>query len=197
MALAALSRKPDTGYGLGRLLRGDLSHIWSASLQQIYVELAKLAAGGLVSVEVDGGAKRGKSRKIYSLTTKGREALEAWLANAPTPPAVKDDLLVRLWALPLAPHDGLVHALTERRERCRSWLDELSCRLKQEDGRDIQPELGYRLTLDAATAALEAQIAWCDRSLDRIRGVGDTRESSPDRIPGRWGKRLAKPTPEN
>ena len=40
--LGLLTSEPNTGYGLGRLLRGEMNHLREASLQQIYTELSWL-----------------------------------------------------------------------------------------------------------------------------------------------------------
>ena len=49
--LVLLSKEPNSGYGVGRLLRNELGHLWDTRLQQIYGELAKLQSDGLVRAE--------------------------------------------------------------------------------------------------------------------------------------------------
>ena len=46
--LAALSQQSATGYELAQHFDGSLGHFWKASHQQIYRDLAKLEAQGLV-----------------------------------------------------------------------------------------------------------------------------------------------------
>ncbi len=95
--LAALSHRAQTGYELARAFDESLGHFWQASHQQIYRELAKLEAGGLLSCELVEQQSR-PDRKVYSLTTAGLSELKAWLAVPSKPAPNKDELLIRLYA---------------------------------------------------------------------------------------------------
>ena len=79
--LALLSREPNTGYGLGCLLHGQLNHVWDAWLQQIYSELARLEAQGLVESESIELPNR-PAKKVHSLTPAGSQALDEWLTQS-------------------------------------------------------------------------------------------------------------------
>ena len=93
--LSLLSKKRTTGYDIGRLLHSQLSHVWVAQLQQIYVELCELEAQGLVESESIQPPKRPR-QKIYSLTPSGSKALDQWLEKPPAPISFKNKLLVKL-----------------------------------------------------------------------------------------------------
>jgi len=97
--LALLSKEPNTGYGLGRLLRDDLHYLWDARLQQIYAELARLRAGGLLEVETIALPNR-PPKKVYSLTPEGEEGLDDWLLVPPAPHANKDETVTISFARP-------------------------------------------------------------------------------------------------
>ena len=165
--LALLSKEPNTGYGVGRLLRRGLSHVWEARLQQIYGELARLRAEGLVEVESIDLASR-LAKKVYSLTPAGREALDEWLAQRPASRNCKDDLLVRLYCLERIPTDVIVRHLEERRDEYVSEVRELRDRLAQAPRTD-PAQLGYLLTLEAALTRAEGELSWCARALVRLR----------------------------
>ncbi|HKH88198.1 MAG TPA: PadR family transcriptional regulator [Acidimicrobiales bacterium] len=73
--LGLLAGRPMSGYDLTREFDLTLAHVWSARHSQIYPELARLAADGLI--EQVGSGKRG--RKVYASTGAGRAEVVRWL----------------------------------------------------------------------------------------------------------------------
>jgi DNA-binding PadR family transcriptional regulator len=177
--LAVLSKQPNTGYGIGRLLRTDLRHVWQARLQQIYSELARSEADGLVRVQITHMVNR-PAKKVYTLTDTGALALDDWLTQPPSTDSSRDDLLVRLYCLPRVPAELLIRRLQERRDASEGRARELR-RTLEAASRD-PGALGYRLTLEAALAAADAQIGWCASAIETLRGqVEGAREESASR----------------
>ncbi|MEX1255138.1 MAG: PadR family transcriptional regulator [Dehalococcoidia bacterium] len=163
--LAVLSKQPNTGYGIGKLLRTELRHIWQARLQQIYSDLARSEAEGLVRAQVTHMPNR-PAKKVYSLTPAGTRALDDWLAQPPGVDSARDDLMVRLYCLPSAPLDLLVRRLEERRDHIEARAREL--RRALEEASSDPNTIGYLLTLEGALAGAEAQIAWCERAVSTL-----------------------------
>jgi DNA-binding PadR family transcriptional regulator len=64
-----------SGYDLTREFDLTLAHVWSARHSQIYPELARLAAQGLIE-QVDSGPR---GRKVYAATDAGRDEVLRWL----------------------------------------------------------------------------------------------------------------------
>lgn len=173
--LSLLSKEPDTGYGLGRTLHGQLNHLWDARLQQIYSELGKLETQGLVEAESIAVPNR-PAKKIYSLTSPGNNALDHWLAEPPTPAPSKNDFLVRLYCLERIPNDVIIRRLEDQRDTYEEKVREL--RHKLDEARQADPkELGHLLTLEAALAHAEMLASWCARALSRIQEAAQTRLS--------------------
>lgn len=182
--LALLSKEPNTGYGVGRLLRAELSHLWDARLQQIYGELAKLEARELLVAETVALPNR-PAKKIYSLTPRGHEALDEWLLQRPTPRAAKDDLIVRLYCLERLPADSLARRLDERLDEARQEEERLS-REATRFSRTDPAQLGRLLALEAALARAQAEAAWCGRAAAILReqavaGATQPAASRPER----------------
>src|SRR5271170_6395219 len=73
--LGLLCGRELSGYDLAREFDLSLANVWSASHSQIYPELARLAADGLI--EQVGSGPRG--RKVYAATPAGRGEVLAWL----------------------------------------------------------------------------------------------------------------------
>ena len=168
--LALLSKEPNSGYGVGRLFRRQLSHLWDARLQQIYGELAKLEVEGLVQFESIELPNR-PAKKVYSLTQAGQQALDVWLAERPASVACKDDLMVRLYCLERMPQEVAIRRLEERRDEYESEVRELRRKLV-EIPRTDPAQLGHLLTLEAALSRAEGEAAWCARALSCLRDGG-------------------------
>src|SRR5271156_962384 len=91
MLLSMLVQKPRTGYELGRLSQAPANLIWAVKLSQLYPELAKLAALGLVDFERSAG--RGPlDKKTYSVTQLGHEVLCNFL-RGPMPEETQRNML--------------------------------------------------------------------------------------------------------
>jgi DNA-binding PadR family transcriptional regulator len=159
--LVLLSKQPNTGYGIGRLLRRELSHLWAARLQQIYSELAKLESEGLVAAACAQDSHR-------PATPAGESALDCWLAADPAPLHYRDDLLVRLYCLERLPTDLPVRRLEERRDEATRRVVELRQQLA-EAGCGEPPETGHLLALDAALARATSHAEWAARAITALR----------------------------
>src|SRR3954462_14113418 len=85
MALAMIRDGYDTGYAIKRFIERAASFFWSVSYGQIYPELRRLEAAGLIrGRDVTEGGRR---RREYSLTAAGTDELGRWLAG-PAEPAM-------------------------------------------------------------------------------------------------------------
>src|SRR5437660_7235474 len=69
---------PATPYDLRRLAQVSTVNFWSVPHTQLYSECARLADAGLLSERRE---QSGRRRRTYSLTERGRQALERWLAQ--------------------------------------------------------------------------------------------------------------------
>ncbi|WP_169985373.1 PadR family transcriptional regulator [Microbispora sp. H10836] len=86
-----------SGYDLTKAFEKSVAHVWQAGHSQIYPELAKMTADGLVTVEAEGA----RGRKIYAITPEGRAELRAWLVgHDPTGPA-RNEVALQAFLLPL------------------------------------------------------------------------------------------------
>jgi PadR family transcriptional regulator, regulatory protein AphA len=64
-----------TPYALKQLVAGSVGYFWSLQHAQLYTEPERLAAAGYVTEKRE---ESGRRRKLYSITAKGRRALESW-----------------------------------------------------------------------------------------------------------------------
>jgi DNA-binding PadR family transcriptional regulator len=168
--LALLSKQANTGYGVGRLLHGELSYLWEASLQQIYCELGRLEREGLVEVESIAMPNR-PAKKLYSLTAAGREALDAWLTRQPAIPNLKDDLLVQLYCLERVPAGAMVRHLERRRDDFLAEAQTLRGLLMKVPRMEAAA-VGQVLALEASLARADGKVAWCEKALRVLQETG-------------------------
>src|SRR5260221_3790849 len=121
--LACLTERPMTGYELAKTFDASIGFFWKADHQQIYRELSRLRdRGHIQGREV---VQSGKPNKlVYTLTPEGRAALRHWAARPSNPAlsSIKDDLLVRLYALDRVDIEPLRDDLMARLEYHRDRL---------------------------------------------------------------------------
>ncbi|MGF7120136.1 PadR family transcriptional regulator [Rhodococcus sp. BE178] len=87
-----------TGYDLKKWADWSIGYFyWSPSISQVYGELKKLEAAGLVESEmVSEPGERG--RRVYRITERGTHAARNWSRDAPVDqPVLKHGLMLRLW----------------------------------------------------------------------------------------------------
>jgi PadR family transcriptional regulator, regulatory protein AphA len=64
-----------TPYGLKQLMAGSVGYFWTLQHAQLYTEPARLAEAGYVTEKRE---ETGRRRKLYSITDRGRRALDEW-----------------------------------------------------------------------------------------------------------------------
>jgi PadR family transcriptional regulator, regulatory protein AphA len=84
-----------TPYDLKRMVAASVGQFWTLPHSQLYAEPARLARAGYVSEHQE---QAGRRRKVYSLTDRGRAALEDWLGVlTPEPYVLRDLALLKLF----------------------------------------------------------------------------------------------------
>jgi DNA-binding PadR family transcriptional regulator len=107
--LGLLSLQPSTGYELTQRFDRSLSNAWHASHSQIYPELGKLEAEGLVEVVAE-GARRSKT---WAATDAGRTELRRWMTEVEPMRAQRNETALR-WFLVFLLEPAERHAVLER-----------------------------------------------------------------------------------
>ncbi len=119
--LVCLVERPMSGYDLAKNFDASIGFFWRASHQQIYRELSKLRQKGLVvSEEISQSGK--PNRIVHTITDKGQKALRQWSADPSRMPSIKDELLVKLYALGSMDLSALKDQLSIRIEQHQTRL---------------------------------------------------------------------------
>lgn len=85
-----------TSYDLKQAIEISIENFWPLPHTTAYDEPARLAAGGYLTMRQEPGGRR---RKLYALTERGREALDAWAADPQVaPPQLRDEGLLKIFA---------------------------------------------------------------------------------------------------
>ena len=176
--LAALLEGEASGYQLAKRFDVSVANFWSATPQQLYRELERLEADGLLEGRVVEQRRR-PNKRVFTLTDAGRAELHVFVAQSARPTAMRDDLLVKVQAAADDDLDAVRKSLLERLEHARGKLG-LYERLR--DGllegrsetvylRDAE-RVGPYLTLMGGRMYEEQNIRWCEaviEVLDRRR----------------------------
>jgi PadR family transcriptional regulator AphA len=161
--LGMLGLGKETGYDIKQLVDRSTRHFWAASYGQIYPELRRLEAQGLVNSQSEPSG--GRARTVYRLTSAGHAALDRWLASTQEGLyELRDEGMLKLFFSDLASPDlGSPDAL--RIEHVRAMRARQEQKLEQL--RAIEPWVrngppGTYLTLQLGTDMAEWFIQWCE-----------------------------------
>ncbi|MGX1347951.1 DNA-binding PadR family transcriptional regulator [Bradyrhizobium elkanii] len=170
--LACLTERPMTGYELAKTFDASIGFFWKADHQQIYRELSRLRDKGYVQGrEV---VQSGKPNKlVYTLTAEGRAALKHWAARPSVPPSIKDDLLVRLYALDCVDIEPLRTDLMARLEHHRDRYERYERLLNKRfpDGTAPPADVGKMLSLRLGMRHERMVVEWCEEALDALSAM--------------------------
>lgn len=162
--LVCLTERPMSGYDLAKNFDASIGFFWRASHQQIYRELGRLREKGyVISDEVSQDGK--PNRIIHTITPAGKRALRAWSKKPAKHPSIKDEMLVKFYALENVDIGALKDQLSIRIEQHQTKLVKYY-RIKERyyDGKDLD------LTQKGKLMALEMGI---DQETQTIRRLDE------------------------
>ncbi len=162
--LGLLADRPHNGWQLLKHFEGSLAYAWPALHSQIYPELARLRATGLI--EQTGEGPRGA--KEYSLTATGRQEVERWLRETSPGRNGRDEALLRVFFLWLLEPDEAAAYLDREAEHQRRLLAELEGIAASTVIADAKDET-YWLALDYGLRITRTRIEWAEDSARAVR----------------------------
>ncbi|WP_449061873.1 PadR family transcriptional regulator [Planomonospora algeriensis] len=164
MALLGLltASGPASGYDLAKRFENSINYAWHAGHSQIYPELAKMAADGLVTVGEEGP----RGRKTYTVTEEGYRLLHGWLATEKDFRPVRDEGALRSFLLPLLEPEESVALLRREARVYGARLAELEA-VEASKPREQGSHFG-RYALDLGIRQLRMMRDWAEETADRI-----------------------------
>lgn len=203
--LCALHRGPLTGYDLVRRMRRPIGYYWTAQQSQIYPELTRLTAAGLIEHEADAGPGP-RQRKTHRLTAAGRDELATWLVSPPAPRTPRDEAVLKTYALATADPRRMREMYLGEARSCDEQRADFERQAKELTDRGADqpdhPDFGSYATLRLALGSLTLRAGWCRWVAERLteradrldgRHAGDRSASGPS-APAGAGRPGARPT---
>ncbi|WP_083889350.1 PadR family transcriptional regulator [Nocardia pneumoniae] len=164
--LAALLEGEASGYDLAKGFDASVANFWMATPQQLYKELDRMAADGLIQTRVVQQERR-PNKRLHSLTPAGRAALHQFIAEPAKPTAIRDEMMVKVQGMDVEDAPAVRATIAERMEWAKAKLaryERLRSRLL--DGRSEQAYLaeteriGPYLTLLRGISFEQENIRW-------------------------------------
>jgi DNA-binding PadR family transcriptional regulator len=151
-----LASQPSSGYELTKRFAVSMAHVWPAGHSQIYPELARLVADGLI--EQTGEGPRG--RKTYAATAAGLGELRAWMRSTEPDYGCRSDAQLREFFLWVIPRDEAVAHLERDAEVYGRRLADLEEIARTVDWGADGPTRASRLTLEMGLRHYRMLVDW-------------------------------------
>ena len=175
--LGLLTVEPMSGYDLGQSIRASIGFFWNESYGQIYPNLKRLAAAGLVTAKTE--KQKGKpDRQVYSITRSGRARLEKWLAVEPQPEVPRNELLLKLFFGAQAGPEAVIGYVERMAKIERSFLEKFR-QIERELLSQMRryPDVPYwRMAARFGQLELEAHLRWAEETLKALRRLAKRRQ---------------------
>lgn len=175
--MAALLDGEASGYDLAKAFDASVANFWMCTPQQLYRELDRMESDGLVEARTVEQERR-PTKRLFSLTREGVEALARFTEADHKPTAIRDELLVAVMAV-----DDNAEAVTASIRERKRWAEAKIARYerlraKLLDGRTEEEFLreservGPYLTLLRGLSFERDNVRWCARCLTVLERRG-------------------------
>ena len=172
--LSVLAREELAGYDIAQRMRRPVGFFWHARHSQIYPELAKLEAAGMVTHRRIAQADR-PDRKLYSITDKGLTALKRWVAEPPAEAPIRDELVLKtysLWVIDRAEAITLFREQERRHAEVLERFEAMERRMLAANGPALAQGEGAQFALYATLRRglifRRSTLEWCRWVLERL-----------------------------
>ncbi|WP_409464348.1 PadR family transcriptional regulator [Amycolatopsis sp. GA6-003] len=183
--LAALLEGEFSGYDLAKSFDASVANFWQTTPQQLYRELERLSADGMIAARVVEQERR-PTKRMFRLTPAGRQALREFTATPVQPTTIRDDLLVKVQGSDAGDAEAVIAAVEERMEWSRAKLARFE-RLRERmlDGRSESDYLrendrvGPYLTLLRGISFEQENVRWGEQTARILRQRAKSDASRP------------------
>ncbi|MGV9821788.1 PadR family transcriptional regulator [Nocardia xishanensis] len=172
--LAALLEGEASGYDLAKGFDASVANFWMATPQQLYKELERMAADGLIETRVVQQERR-PNKRLHAITPAGRAALHEFIAEQAKPTAIRDELMVKVQGMDVEDAPAVRAAVSDKLAWAQAKLERYErLRSRLLDGRSEQAYLteaervGPYLTLLRGISFEQENIRWAEFVLSVI-----------------------------
>jgi DNA-binding PadR family transcriptional regulator len=170
--LAALLDGEASGYDLAKAFDSSVANFWMASPQQLYRELERMHADGLIAARLVRQERR-PDKRVFSLTGDGRQALAEFTGATARPTAIRDELLIKVHAIDVGRQSAVRAMIEDLLAAARAKLalyDAVRDRMLRGRTEDEffarARRIGPYLTLMRGRSFELENIAWAERTLE-------------------------------
>ncbi|KGL39172.1 PadR family transcriptional regulator [Listeria newyorkensis] len=164
--LCMLARKSCTGYELKQYME----LFWQAHHSQIYTVLGKMETEGYVQFEADPDT----TKKIYSLTKKGVQAVSEWVLEETAEPISRDEFLAKIYVIALMDKNTVAQLFNDRRRHYKKRATINKPKLEELEALQNDPtrkeewrnSFGRYLIVKRRDDVCAQELAWCDWAED-------------------------------
>lgn len=174
--LGFLSFRSLSGYDLKKAFDRSVQHFWPANQSQIYRTLASLHEDGFVEQEVIEREER-LDKKIYHITSAGREELHDWLSTPLPVQDTREPFLIQIYFGGVLSNDEIdrllqheIHMLEERLEEYQADYGQYQEQLNSHE--DPRAYFMSVLTLEFGILGNRVTLDWLKSAAERVR-TGD------------------------
>jgi DNA-binding PadR family transcriptional regulator len=167
LVLGLLQGGPKTGYDLNRIVRAHGELYTDLKKANLYYLLERLAAEGYLEMEAKpSGRGPRKERLVYALTPRGRERFSQLLrAELREYSPIHSGIEIAVVFLSQMPAAEAIQLLEQRRELVASRRSQVASEL----GDFASHGTLQQLAADHLLSQIDAELAWVDRALSRLR----------------------------
>jgi len=150
------------GYRIKSVFEDRIGPAWSLNFGQIYQTLKELRRQGLVEARFDQGDGH-IGRWVYTLTPKGRRALDTWLKRSPKQPQpMRDEIFIRLLVLDRKELGPSLEQVARQEHVYREHLTHLTVYRRALEPLTTEERVLNSLAADAALFHAEAHLKWLE-----------------------------------
>ncbi len=170
--LSLLAREPLSGYDIKLQMNNRLGPFWKAGSNQVYPEMAKMEAEGLIELQAVEQNTYRPARKVYEITEAGRDELRKWTLEAGELEKVRDDFLLKVynsWMVdPVTMSMRIEEIKKQHEERLAAYeekIAELNRLVDHANGND--PLLSSISVVEFGVQYERLYIEWCDQLISK------------------------------
>ncbi|WP_406271585.1 PadR family transcriptional regulator [Nocardia sp. NBC_00881] len=168
--LVSLTERAGSGYELARRFDKSIGYFWSATHQQIYRVLKRMAESGWLNSE--SVTQEGRpDKKVYSVSEAGRTELARWIAEPFDSGTPRNELAVKIRAAAYGDIDALRTEVARHRDQHAQRLDLYLVIEKRDFPVPSQlsgTALHQYLVLRAGIRVESGFVEWCDEVLHAL-----------------------------
>ena len=172
--LGLLARESLSGYDLASRMKERVGFFWQARHSQIYPELARLEAEGMVVYWVVEQRDR-PDKKVYKITDAGLEALKEWVTAPVEPRAARDEVVLKAYSVWLADPGKAVALFRDQQRLHEEQLlryEQIEAWMQEEWGEDLglpdSPHFASYAALQRGMGYERGYADWCGWVADRL-----------------------------